>query len=260
MTLVVNEIYMLEGLKQTVLIAAADRRITKGDRTYHSTQKKLFEIPYLKGAISFFGLAEFSAGCKTHRMSDILPAFITKHADIMDLRTFCFTLRDELAHAIPSYYLKDNPLGFHVCGYGRTSLPDYWWLTNIRQMDGPKITEFKPTFKDPGSHFLGRDAAAKFDWDGSDPRSAKSGVHILYRNGDFLVHALTVDLVNAIFEQLWNLPTFKHPRTPSEYKNLVRYKFKAITGLHKRWLRNPTVDDTADVMMWIANDGKVTKV
>jgi hypothetical protein len=45
MTLITNEIHMLDGFKRTVLVYAADRRITKPDGAYLSTQRKLFEIP-----------------------------------------------------------------------------------------------------------------------------------------------------------------------------------------------------------------------
>ena len=259
MTLLVNEIHMLEGFKRTMLIAAADRRITKGDRTYHDTQPKLFEIKYLKGAVSFFGLAEFRRGSEKYRMSEILPTFIRKNSDIADLQTFSYALRDEMTRVVPAELLKDQSLGFHICGYGRTSLPDYWWLTNIRAMDGPLVTKMKSTFKNPGSNFLGRDAA-RWGWDGSDLMSVRSGGYQLYRNGDFLVHAVTVELVDELFERLWDLPEFDRPRTPLEFKNYIQYKFKLIAGLQRRWQRKPTVSGNVDVMMWEANDGKVIKV
>lgn len=116
MTLVLNEIHLIEGLKRTFLIAAADRRLTKPDGSRHDAHPKLFEIPYLNGAISYFGLAEFTKAGKSVRMWDVLPAFVRSHATLPDLGTFSAALRDELERAIPKSLLKENPLGFHICG------------------------------------------------------------------------------------------------------------------------------------------------
>jgi hypothetical protein len=52
MTLVLNEIYLLNGLGKSFIVAAADRRISKPNGTYDSTRRKLFPIPYLNGAVS----------------------------------------------------------------------------------------------------------------------------------------------------------------------------------------------------------------
>lgn len=62
MTLITNEIHMLDGFKRTVLVFAADRRLTNLDGSYGSTQQKLFQIPYLEGGISYFGLATVFPG------------------------------------------------------------------------------------------------------------------------------------------------------------------------------------------------------
>ena len=54
MTLITNEIHMLDGFKKTILVFAADRRISKLDGSFDSNRKKLFEIPYLNAGISYF--------------------------------------------------------------------------------------------------------------------------------------------------------------------------------------------------------------
>ena len=57
MTLITNEIHVLDGFKKTILVFVADQRITMPDGTYRKG-RKLFKIPYLEGGVSYFGLAE----------------------------------------------------------------------------------------------------------------------------------------------------------------------------------------------------------
>ncbi len=51
MTLITNEIHMLDGFKKTLLIFAADRRLTNPDGSYAGSKRKLFPIPYLEAGI-----------------------------------------------------------------------------------------------------------------------------------------------------------------------------------------------------------------
>jgi len=117
MTLVLNEIYALDGFRDTLMIAAADRRISNLDGTYRSTCKKLFKIDYLNGAISYFGQAAVYPGRKEVFLSDWLPDFIRRTADATDLRTFATRLRNELSRIMPKNILCRVPSGFHICGY-----------------------------------------------------------------------------------------------------------------------------------------------
>ena len=80
MTLILNEIHLLRGLEKTMLVAAADRRISMPDGSYHSTQRKLFRIPYLNGAVAYFGLAAVYPGGRQAYLSTWLSDFIRRHA------------------------------------------------------------------------------------------------------------------------------------------------------------------------------------
>ena len=62
MTLILNEIHGMGPNRQPVIIAAADRRISNQDGSYHSTRQKRFRVPRISGAVSYFGLAEFPHG------------------------------------------------------------------------------------------------------------------------------------------------------------------------------------------------------
>ncbi|MBI4590546.1 MAG: hypothetical protein HY725_17085 [Candidatus Rokubacteria bacterium] len=245
MTLVLNEIHLLDGLNSTVLVAAADRRISS-DGGYFGTHPKLFRIPYLHGAISYFGLAVFrDSAANTCRFWDWLPAFIKRQTGVRDLRTFAYNLRDALHQLIPADTLRKAPSGFHICGYNEQFFPDYWFLTNIREMKGYAPSRIESSYKAPGSHFLCRDAA-KLGWDGQDPSSARSKVMMIYRNVDFRARAV----VWKQLKHMWQFPDFMRPQRSADYRDYVRFKFEFIAHLYRRWGRKEVIAKPIDVMVW----------
>lgn len=256
MTLVLNEIHWAEGLNRTTMVAAADRRISRPDGSYFGTHPKLFPVPYLNGAISYFGLAVFpdSAGV-TRRLWDWIPAFIRHQHDVPDLRTFASRLRDSLHTLIPPRLLSSQPSGFHICGYNADYLPEYWFLTNIRQMSGFVPTEIKPTYKVPAPHFLDRDARA-LGWNGKDLRSICEAGCQIYRNGDFRGHAVASELLDDILRRLFQLPDFRRPVTPAEYRKYVHFKFRFIASLYKNWATRQIIGEPIDVIVWSADVGR----
>src|ERR1017187_9331489 len=96
MTLISNEIHMLDGFKRTLLIFAADRRLTYPDGSYAGSKQKLFPISYLSGGVSYFGLAEVYPKRKKQYLSDWLREFVIRHSTMASLKDFAFQLRDEL--------------------------------------------------------------------------------------------------------------------------------------------------------------------
>src|SRR5206468_10960061 len=86
MTLITNEIHMLDGFKKTLLIFAADRRLTNPDGSYAGSKRKLFPIPYLEAGISYFGLAEVFPKRGRGYLSDWLKDFIIKQSLLKSLR------------------------------------------------------------------------------------------------------------------------------------------------------------------------------
>src|SRR6266446_5343725 len=186
MTLITNEIHMLDGFKKTILVFAADRRVSKLDGSYDSLQKKLFPIPYLNGGISYFGLAEVFPQGRRQYLSEWLPAFIRKHSQAGGLREFSCTLRDELHKIVPASVLRKTASGFHIGGYNAQGIPEFWFLTNIGGMDQFQYKDLQPRYSEPSPDFLGRDAI-NLGWDGTNPASIASRIQI-YRNGDFRAH------------------------------------------------------------------------
>jgi hypothetical protein len=249
MTLILNEIHLLNGLNESILVAASDRRLTTPDGSYNDTRPKQFHIPYLRGAVSYFGLAAIEHGGKTVYFADWLPNFIARHAQTQSLQDFAESLREELHRRIPPSVLKDCFSGFHICGYDNRELPDFWYLSNIGGMTEFRYINPKPRYAAPESHFLDRDAKSdKWGWDGIDPSSANSGLQI-YRNGDIRAHVVAWKLLDKVFKRLLVFPDFKPLRTPEDYGKYVRFKFEVIAYFYKCWADKEIIARPIDVLV-----------
>jgi hypothetical protein len=248
MTLVLNEIHMLEGLRKTFIVAAADRRISKSNGSYDSTRRKLFRIPYLNGAVSYFGLAAVYPSGERQYLSEWLPSFIRGQSSAGTLQSFAQYLTESLNNAVPSSVLKNHASGFHICGYDRNGWPDFWYVSNIGAMTGFQQTNLNGRYFAPESHFLERDASKVHGWDRSNPLSAKNGVQT-YRNGDYRAHVAAWDLLDQIYGRLTQFPDFRIPSSTEEYARYVKFKFEFIAYLYKEWARQRIIARPIDVLV-----------
>lgn len=252
MTLVLNEIHLLRGLSRTMVVAAADRRVTGLDGSYHSNQRKLFPIAHLRGAVSYFGLAGWTDRGKTRHMSDWLPQFISSQADASDLATFASNLREGLNRTVPSSVIGRAASGFQICGYRPEGWPEFWSLSNIGGMKDMQYCDLRPRYGDPVDDFLGRDAR-KLGWDGADPLSVTSGTVQYYRNGDYRMHIAAWELLDGILARLHSLPgadDFRVPSDPAGYEEYVRFKFEFIAYFYRRWARKKIIGKPIDVLVY----------
>ena len=248
MTLILNEIHLLNGLKKTLLIAAADSRISKPDRTFDSLKRKVFRIRYFNGAVSYFGLACVYPKGRKQYLSTWLPCFIRHQSTTDSLKSFAANLRNELNEIVPRNILQKNPSGFHICGYESNGLPDFYYLSNCR-LGGFDYVDLKPRYKPPSSHFLGRDASKVCNWDGKNPLSAENGI-LTYRHGDFRAHDAAWDLLDEILKKMFRYPDFKQPSSPREYKEYVKFKFEFIAFLYKKWADRKRIGRPIDVLLF----------
>lgn len=248
MTLVLNEIILLNGLKETLLIAAADRRISKQDGSYDSTRRKLFPINYLNGAISYFGLAiVFPKGQKEY-LSSWLPNFIRRNSSAHSLKIFAERLYEELNQSVPPPILKTYPSGFHICGYNDIGYPDFWYLSNIGSLKDFKYIDLRAKYIPPSSHFLERDAKHSLNWDGENPLSIRNSIQT-YRNGDFRAHVAAWELLDVIYSRLLQFPDFKQPKTTEDYRDYVKFKFEFIAYIYKNWAKKKIIARPIDVIV-----------
>ncbi len=247
MTLILNEVHLVKGLTRTVMVAAADRRITLGGK-YDSTEQKLFTIPYLRGAISYYGLAEVYPKGKPEYLSSWLPNFIADHHSATTLKDFVYSLREELHRIIPPGTLKINVSGFHVCGYQPDGLPDFWHLRSWGKLDGFRYSDRQSRYLLPTSDFLGRDAKCGFHWDGVNPDSANNGVQV-YRNGDFRAHALASEHLDNMLSSFFQFPDFNKPVTVNDYARYVKFKLEVLAYIYRKWAKQKIIDRPIDVII-----------
>ena len=134
MTLIFNEIHILNGLGTTAIVSAADRLITiNGKRD--SLRKKILPVPYFRATVSYFGLAAYPHPTRSNRwiyFSDWLPNVINQLHGSADLSAFSHSFRAVLNQTIPPALLAQGPSGFHICGYNNQNLPELWYISNIQ--------------------------------------------------------------------------------------------------------------------------------
>jgi hypothetical protein len=246
MTLILNEIHGMGPNQQPLMIAAADRRISNPNGSYHSSRRKVFRVARLFGAVSYFGLAAFPQGTRSTFLSDWLPAFIQR-SRATSIADFAQELRDSLSAAVPRSLLVTQHSGLHVCGFDDDRRPDFWFISNIGGMNGFQYTDLRDSYFQPASHFLGRDAAA-FGLDLTSGRAPIGRVQI-YRNGDLRVHAIASEALDAALSALRGFPDFRLPTTPAEYGAYVQFKFEVIAYVYKKWARRQIVARPIDVFV-----------
>jgi hypothetical protein len=249
MTLILNEVHLLDGLEQTFLVAAADRRISNPDGTYNETRPKLLPIPYFRGAVSYFGLAAIPHDGKWVYHADWLPNFIGSQGDSPDLETFAKSLRLELNRRIPAGTLKKKASGFHICGFNDDGQPEFWYLSNIGGMEGLEYVGIKGRFKKPSPDFLERDAEKRLaDRESMDPESGEYPVQI-YRNGDIRAHVVAWEMLDEMLAKLTQFPDFERPRGLEGYTKHVKFKFEVIAYFYKHWANKEIIARPIDV--WV---------
>ncbi len=249
MSLIVNEIHILDGFKKTFIVFAADRRISNPDRSRLAEKPKLFRIPYLEAGVSFFGLAKvfpYGSGGADVDISDWLPSFTNKQNDVSELQDFAFRLKNELNRIVPSNILAANPSGFHICGYESHGYPEFWYLTNIGGMEGFKHINLSSRYADPTSDFLGRDARKEMHWDGVDPFSIDNG-RMVYRNGDFRSHAFVWDELDGFFNKMLAFRDFKPLSPVQQYRRWVEFKFKVVRSFYAKFAQHATIGGPIDI-------------
>lgn len=246
MTLITNEIHLLDGLNKTMLVFAADGRISDPITGKPlGTRPKLFEIKYLEAGISYYGLADVFPSGKSRKLSDWLSGFIRKQTDVSDLGTFAHRLREALHAIIPPPMLQKYPSGFHILGYNADNLPEFWHLTNVGNSEDFIYKNLQPRYFEPSSDFLERDARIHFCWDGTDPGSARNGI-CYYRNGDYRPHAVAWEKLDEILEDMFRFKDFRRPKTTKDYEEYVKTKIGILAYIYKKFATRPIIGPKID--------------
>jgi hypothetical protein len=243
MTLLTNEIHVSSDLQHSVIIFAADRRISFLKK-FHSLGKKIFPIEYLNAGIGFFGLAEVWPSGRKQSMSSWLAQFVTNHHDVRSLRDFADALRAELDRIVPDNIKLSNASGFHLAGFNDQNYPEFWFIRNIGGMNGLLYANLRNHYF-VSEDFLARDARAH-GYNGVVPQVSQPFARI-YRNGDIVAHILAWDKFDDIFKDLFSLPQFKKLRTLSDYEQYVEFKMTLIARIYKRYCNVSSIGSPVDV-------------
>jgi hypothetical protein len=246
MTLVLNEIHLLEGLERSVIIAAADRRISKLNGSYDSTGRKLFLIPHLQATVSYYGLAHVYPSSKPRYLSDWLPSFVSQQSETPDIASFASVLTERLNRIVPKSILLNQPSGFHISGHNHRSYPEFWHITNVGGLDNYHHVNLGGQYKPPSEDFLRRDAKT-LGWDGIDPMTARNT--FIYRNGDFRTHVAVSELLDEALQRVMQIPGFAPFRNLASYGDYVKFKLEFIAGLYQRWAKQQNIARPIDVII-----------
>jgi len=230
MTLLLTKIYCWDGLLHSWIVFAADRRISK-DGKYVATQKKIFQIPYLRAGVGYFGLAEVPTNRNSLSMRGWLTSFIRKNSKLTDLQSFSNVLADNLNKDIPAKCKKKNISGFHIAGYNSSGLPEFWYVRNV-QDDCVTTTGTYKARED----FLRKHAFA-LGYDGKDPRSVRSRQVQIYRNGDMRAHVAAWENIDESFGKLFEEPEFKRLKNIKDIEEWSKFKMELISYFYKKYCK-----------------------
>lgn len=238
MTLVYNEIQVHNSLRESIILFAADSRLSTAKKDY-SKQAKLFKIEYLRGGLSYFGLSRVYPMGRERVLSDYLRSFIRNHNHLRDLRHFAKVLRDDLDRVVPRNILANTYSGFHLAGYSPEGYPDFVYFSNIGSGANFQYSDLQPHYFEPESHFLDRDARDA-GWDGADPLSIQFKGRI-YRNGDIYPHYIAWNKLDEIFDILFQHFNFDRLNSVYDYERYVHTKLSIIAYIYKRHAKEKVV-------------------
>jgi hypothetical protein len=248
MTLLVTEVWAVDGLRKTRIFVAADRRLSKPGGQYAGTRKKLFEVRRLGAAIGYFGLAVFTVGTRVTCFSDWLPSFIAK-ATATTLAGLAQELSDELNRLVPSQLRRRSISGFHLTGHNVHGLPEMWYVRNVED-DAVTLTGRY----DVREEFM-RVGAAAIGYDGQNPTSARSGQGVFYRSGDIRAHVAAWETLDVGFGKLRADPAFITLKKAEDYREWVKFRMEVIAYFYKRFARQQLVARPIDVLQLEGKSG-----
>ena len=252
MTLILNEIKIENGLKNSYWICAADRRLTFEGK-FHSNRKKIFPIRYLNATVSYFGLAVWKIGVKEVYMSDLLRDFILKNTHCYSLDNFAIRLQFFLNGKVPKNLLKEYASGFHLSGFNNQGWPHFMHFSNVIDMDEFKYIKLINKYKEPWADFLERDAKKHLNWDGqsSDKIDNKGFIN---RNGEIRTHALISQKFNLMMKEIFEISDFYNIDNQNKHADYVRFKFDFIAKLYEKWTDNKVIGKPIDLYI-LKSDG-----
>ena len=239
MTILVNELHFGNGITDATLVQVADRRITINGR-YHSTRRKIFEIPYLKASVGYFGLAQTN---KNNFFSSLVPNIIRNGASIQTISDFAEYFMAELNRLVTKQLLIKYASGFHLCGLATDGVPEFYFIRNFDQMNGPFYHGFRDHYY-MSEDFRNRDAI--IGENGTiRPLTEINNATFFYVNGDLRSFRFFWDSAGLFVNQISSDQSFMRPSTLSE---LAKWKLEALSSFYRAFSKQQIVGKPIDAI------------
>ena len=242
MTLLVNEIHIGGDLRNSLIVATADRRITKVGTGFDSNRKKLFKFRHLNAAVGYFGLAQPTV---RRYFSDWVANFINQATGFSSLEEIANNMCAELNRTVDKRLLKDYPSGFHICGYNSQGFPEFWFVRNIGAMEESRYIDYKSEYF-LTEDFLSRDARIQ-GFDGASPTVNNNFVQY-YTNGDVRPFHGVWRKLDEFAAQMLSQSDFRLPSDLSDNERFVEWKMQVISSFYKRFAKIATIGEPIDVL------------
>jgi len=237
MTILANEVRIKESITDVALIQVADRRITVNGK-FHSNQRKVFQIPYLKATVGYFGLAQLTT---REYFSSWLPNIIRHGHDVQNIKEFAHYLTTKLNANVVKSLLKNNPSGFHLCGLAEDGIPEFYFIRNIERMEGPYYRGFRDTYF-CSEDFRTRDAITTSGGKKRDLSSLRKSI-FWYVNGDLRSFWAFWMPATQFIDGISMNPEF--PALTSDLER-AKWKLKVIAQLYEKYAKQKIVGGPID--------------
>lgn len=237
MTILVNELRIRNSFTDVTLIQVADRRITL-DGKFHSNQKKIFQISYLKSSVGYFGLSQPTS---KQFFSSWLPNIIRHGHEITTIKEFAQYLTDKLNKDVSKSFLRNTPSGFHLCGLANDGIPEFYFIRNIDSMNGIYYKGFRDYYYF-SEDFRTRDAITTNEGR-KRALSSLQNCTFWYVNGDLRSFWAFWMLATQFIDSISLSPEFPALKTDLER---AKWKLEGIAQLYEKYAKQKIVGGPID--------------
>lgn len=255
MTILVNELHVGTDFYDTTLIQVADRRITDTNGKILECRRKIFEIPHLKASVGYFGLAQ-----ATNRLffSEMVPQIIQAGEQLRTIKDFAYHFESELNKRVNKELLKEHFSGFHLCGFALDGIPEFYYIRNIKQMNGiyydGKLDHYYLTEDFRRRHVRPspmseikryKDSLTTPAASAQPPGPTGINKAYCYANGDLTAFWNYWGATENFFDKAASIKGFVRPITISEQ---AKWKLEQLSSFYNSFANKKIVGDSIDVI------------
>ena len=229
MTLLTTEIHVAQP--DTIIVFAADRRITRGNKRSGSEQK-IFRVGSRQAAIGYFGLAAVPKGPRQQTMAEWVQTFARRTSPKETLAQIAERLASELNAAIPPALRAIERSGFHLAGFNATAQPEFWYIRNVDDSGTSRLRKYE----------------AREDFQRRDVVTVNAGEYCAYRNGDVRAHVAIWEAIDKGLGALLTAPDFRPMVHVKHYRRWASFKMDLIARFYKKYCTTSIIGAPIDAM------------